>query len=98
MLTLYVRYFAKPGCREEFVRTLVREGIVAAIRDEQGCRMYDYYFSAQNEDEVLLVEQWDGEPFQRIHMQQPHMARLRELKAQFIDHTAMGKVALDDAL
>ena len=94
MLTLYVKYTAKSGCRENYVRTIVSEGILTAIRAEAGCIRYDYYFSAQEENVVLLIEQWETEEHQRIHMQQSHMARLRELKAQYIDATAMGKAEL----
>ena len=94
MLTLYVKYTAKPGCRENYVRTIVSEGILTANRAEAGCIRYDYYFSAQEESVVLLIEQWETEEHQRIHMQQPHMARLRGLKAQYIDATAMGKAEL----
>jgi len=54
-LTLYVAYTAKPGCRETFVRQIVMEGIADTIRREEGCIRYDYYFSAQQEDEILLV-------------------------------------------
>ena len=94
MLTLSVQDTATPGCRENYVRTIVSEGILTAIRAEAGCIRYDYYFSAQEENVVLLIEQWETEEHQRIHMQQPHMARLRELKAQYIDATAMGKAEL----
>lgn len=83
-LTLYVVYTAKPGCREAFVRQIVMEGIADTIRREEGCIRYDYYFSAQQEDEILLVEQWQTQAHQRIHLQQPHMARLRELKEQYV--------------
>lgn len=41
-LTLYVRYLAKPGCRESFLRQLTTEGIIDAIRREDGCLRYDY--------------------------------------------------------
>ena len=61
-LTLYVVYTAKPGCREAFVRQIVMEGIADTIRREAGCIRYDYYFSAQQEDEILLVEQWHMTP------------------------------------
>ena len=30
-LMLYVRYQAKPGCREKFVRQLVEEGVSHAV-------------------------------------------------------------------
>ena len=52
-----------------------------------GCIRYDYYFSAQQEDKILLVEQWQTQAHQRIHLQQPHMARLRELKEQYVSDT-----------
>ena len=42
-LILYVRYTAKPGCRESFVRDIVEEGILTQIRQEDGCLAYDYY-------------------------------------------------------
>ena len=40
-LTLYVRYLAKPGCRETFLRQLTTHGIIDAIRREDGCLRYD---------------------------------------------------------
>ena len=86
-LMLYVRYQAKPGCREKFVRQLVEEGILTLIRQEDGCLAYDYYFSAQDENELLLI--------QRVHMQQPHMARLKAIKEQNVDSTTLGKVRLE---
>ncbi len=91
-LTLHVNYTAKPGCREQFVRQIVSRGILSAIRAEDGCRKYDYYFSAQDENEVLLVERWESEAQQRIHMTQPHMADLRALKEEYIASVTLVKV------
>ena len=47
-LTLYVRYLAKPGCRETFLRQLTTHGVIDAIRREDGCLRYDYFLSVQN--------------------------------------------------
>lgn len=94
-LILYVRYHAKPGCREAFVRQVVEEGILTLIREEKGCLAYDYYFSAQDADELLLIERWESAAHQRVHMEQPHMARLKAIKEQFVDSTAVGKVRLE---
>ena len=49
-LTLYVRYLAKPGCRETFLRQLTTHGIIDAIRREDGCLRYDYFLPVQNAD------------------------------------------------
>lgn len=94
-LILYVRYHAKPGGREAFVRQMVEEGILTLIRNEPGCLAYDYYFSAQDENELLLIERWQSAEHQRVHMQQPHMARLRAIKEQYVDSTTLGKVHLE---
>ena len=40
-MRIFVNYFAKPGRREEFLRRVVEEGILTAIRREEGCLRYD---------------------------------------------------------
>mgnify|MGYP004664923615 FL=1 len=91
MLKLSVNYFAKPGRGEEFLRRVVEEGILTAIRREEGCLRYDYYLSCQNEDEILLLEQWDTDEHQRIHMEQEHMKRLRAIKDECIAETKLNR-------
>ena len=91
MLKLSVNYFAKPGRREEFLRRIVEGGILTAIRAEDGCLRYDYYLSCQNEDEILLLEQWESREQQQVHMTQEHMKRLREIKDDCIEKTVLGE-------
>ncbi len=96
MLTIYVKYTAHAGCREKFLREAVEQGIVTAIRAEDGCIFYDYYLSVQDENVILLVEQWESAEHQRIHMEQPHMKPLMELKDKYIADVKLGKVELQD--
>ena len=91
MLKLSVNYFAKPGRREEFLRRIVESGILSAIRGEDGCLRYDYYLSCQNEDEVLLLEEWESEAQQQVHMEQEHMKQLMEIKNDCIADTRLQK-------
>lgn len=94
-LTLYVRYLAKPGCRETFLRQLTPHGIIDAIRREDGCLRYDYFLSVQNADEILLVEQWQTEEKQQAHLRAPHMDQLRRLKSEYVADARLGRVRLD---
>lgn len=94
-LTLYVRYLAKPGCRETFLRQLTTHGVIGAIRREDGCLRYDYFLSVQNADEILLVEQWETEEQQQIHLRTPHMDQLRRLKSEYVADAQLGRVHLD---
>lgn len=89
MLKLSVNYFAKPGRREEFLRRIVESGILTAIRKEDGCLRYDYYLSCQNEDEILLIEEWESHEQQRVHMEQEHMKRLMDIKNDCIAETQL---------
>ena len=88
-LTLLVTYTARPGMRETFLRALTARGLPETIRAEAGCLQYEYYLSIENADEILLLERWADPEAQAAHMARPHMALLRELKEQYVAHTAL---------
>lgn len=86
---LHVTYHAKPGCARAFVEELEASGVAAAVRAEDGCIHYDYYFSAGDENEVLLFEEWTSQAHQQVHMTQPHMPLLRQIKEKYIQDTVL---------
>ena len=86
---LTVTYHAKPGCARAFVEELEATGVAAAVRAENGCIHYDYYFSAKDENEVFLFEEWTSQEHQQIHMTQPHMPQLRQIKDKYIESTVL---------
>ena len=55
MYTIYVVFNCLPGKREAFVERVKQEGIVDAVRAENGCIRYDYYYSEKDPNELLLV-------------------------------------------
>ena len=89
MYTIYVVFNCIEGKREAFVERVKEEGILSAIRNEDGCIKYDYYFSEGDEKELLLVEAWESKRHQEIHITQPHMTKLRELKDDYILSTTL---------
>ena len=94
MYTIYVKFTCLPEKREAFVRKVTETGVLAAIRAEDGCIRYDYYLSEKDPNELLLLEQWQTKEHQQIHIGQPHMARLRALKDDYITNTQLGEVEL----
>ena len=94
MYTIYVVFKCLPGKREAFVEAVRQEGILSAVRGEDGCRRYDYYFSEADPNELLLIEEWDSRHHQEVHIKQPHMARLREMKGDYILTTTLGEFEL----
>ena len=94
MIVLNVTYKCKPEMREEFLKMIMTEGIDVACRAEEGNFKYDYYIPADGCDDLLLVEKWqDAETLAR-HGKQPHLAKLGELKAQFVTDTVIEKFDL----
>ncbi len=89
MYTIYVVFNCLPGKREAFVQRVKAEGIVDAVRAENGCIRYDYYFSEKDPNELLLVEAWESKEHQQIHLDQPHMLQLRALKDDYIETTTL---------
>lgn len=82
-LTLIVTYTMKPGGAEGFLQAVEASGVLEQIRGEDGCRRYEYFLPAQGGDTVLLIETWDSARQQQVHLKQPHMKRLKEIKERF---------------
>lgn len=91
MYTLYVIYKSFPGKREEFITRAKEAGVVDAVRNEEGCIRYDYYFSEKDENELLLVEAWESRNHQQIHLTQPHIANLKAIKEECIESTVISE-------
>ena len=91
MYTIYVKFDCYPEKREAFVEAVKKEGILSAILAEDGCIRYDYYYSEADKNELLLIEAWESKRHQQIHIEQPHMARLREIKGDYVKNTTLGE-------
>ena len=91
MYTIYVVFKTFDGKREEYINRLYKEGIVDAVRAEDGCIRYDYYFSEKDKNEILLIEAWETKQHQVNHIETPHMARLREIKGDYVLSTTLGE-------
>ena len=92
MYTIYVKFTCLPQKREAFIQKVKETGVLDAIRAEDGCIKYDYYLSEKDANQLLLIEQWESRQHQQIHLTQPHMARLREFKGDYITKTVLGEV------
>ena len=91
MYTIYVAFKCFPQKREAFVKRVTDEGILDAIRAEDGCIRYDYYFAEKDPNELLLVEAWESQKHQQVHMEQPHMAKLRKFNSDYIESATLGE-------
>ena len=79
MLTWNVTYHCKPGKRQDFYAALCKLGTRALSTSEAGNKRYDYYFSAECPDDLLLVETWESPERQLIISDHQNVFRYRSL-------------------
>lgn len=91
MYTIYVQFTCLPEKRAAFIDRVKAEGVLDAIRKEDGCLCYDYYLSEKDENLLLLIEKWETKQHQQVHLTQPHMAQLRSFKDEYISDTKLGE-------
>ena len=89
MIVLNVTYICDDETREEFLETIYEEGLDMASRAEEGNIKYDYYYPADDSDELLLVEKWRDEEAFEQHKKEPHFRRLGEIKNSLGIETVM---------
>lgn len=77
--------------RDDFLKAIMNEGIDAACRAEDGNFKYDYYMSAEDENEMLLIEKWRDADALAAHQGQAHFKRLGEIKSEFVEDTIIEK-------
>lgn len=90
-LLMHVTYKVKEGKRNEFVQKVQDLGILTASRQETGNLLYDYYYSVDDDNSVLLVEAWTDAETQAIHCKTEHFKKLSELKNEYVESVQINK-------
>lgn len=85
-ITVNLYYTGKDGNAKKFVKEMIESGTVAAIRAEDGNEKYDYFFSVEDPETVLLIDQWRDQEAIDVHHASPMMKTLAELRDKYDLH------------
>lgn len=85
-ITVNLYYTGKDRSAKKFVEEMIRSGTVEAIRAEDGNEKYDYFFSVDDPETVLLIDQWRDQEAIDIHHASPMMNKLAELRDKYDLH------------
>lgn len=93
MFSINVTYKAKDkDTLRRFYDDLTAEKIEEVTRTEDGCLLYEFYFSAERDNELLLVEKWVDRASQERHDMKSHMQKLTEIKERLGIETSIEEV------
>lgn len=90
-LLVNVTYKIKKGKREEFFTKVNKMGIVENSRQEPGNSKYEYFFPAESEDTLFLMEMWVDDIDQAMHGKTEHYKKLQSLKAEYVTDVRIEK-------
>lgn len=92
-MKLLVTYKLTNGAAD-FLKELRAIGIPELVRAEEGCLRYEYFLPADGtDDRVILIEEWQSAELQALHLEQPHMKRLAEIKPNYVSETTVEFIA-----
>ncbi len=84
MLIVSGTYKIKPGKRDEFMKTIIGQGIYAEILKENGCLGYDYFYPYGNDTDIYFIERWSDRDCWEAHKVAPHVVKLQDIKSEFM--------------
>ncbi|QJW89723.1 antibiotic biosynthesis monooxygenase [Spirosoma taeanense] len=91
-LSVFATIHARPGCEAQLRNGLFN--LVAKVREEDACLLYELYESAEHPTHFIMHELWTDEAGLLAHEQMPHMKEFGELaKDWFAAPVELTKIA-----
>lgn len=82
----------------KFAAEMLSSGTVDAIRNETGNIRYDYFFSIDDEETVLLIDIWENQESIDFHHQSPMMKKISELRDKYNLHMKVERYQPEDTI
>ena len=95
-LTVHIYYRGENGAAKRFAEEMTSSGTVAAIRAERGNLQYEYFYSVEDEETVLLVDRWENQAALDAHHETQMMRRIMELREKYDLHMSVERMLSDE--
>ena len=76
-------YSGKDGNARKFAEEMTTRGIVDAVRAEEGNERYEYFFSMEDAETVLLIDRWKNQEALDLHHKSEMMKQIAELRDKY---------------
>ena len=95
-ITINIYYSGKNGAARSFAKEMTSSGIVAAIRAERGNLQYEYFYSMDDDETVLLIDSWQDQAAIDAHHDSPMMEKITALREKYDLHMKVMRFAPQD--
>lgn len=95
-ITVNLYYHGKNGNARKFAEEMISSGVVEAIRQEQGNLKYDYFFSMDDPETLLLIDSWENQEAIDLHHASQMMDQIIELRNKYDLHMEVERYRSDE--
>lgn len=95
-ITINIYYYGKNGNAKKFAQEMMMTGVVDSIRKEEGNLKYEYYFSMEDEETLLLIDSWKDQNAIDQHHASPKMEQIIKLREKYDLHMRVERYVSDD--
>ncbi len=85
-ITINIYYTGKDGGAKAFAAEMTKSGVVDRIRSEAGNIRYEYFFSMDDPETVLLIDGWTNQCAIDEHHKSPMMQEIIRLREKYDLH------------
>ena len=96
-ITMNLYYTGKDGSARRFAEEMERSGTADRIRAEEGNERYDYFFSMNDPETVLLIDSWKDQASLDAHHASAMMESVAALREKYDLHMRAERYLSDDA-
>jgi len=82
-ITVNLYYTGTNGSARRFAEEMMANGIVEAVRAEEGNERYEYFFPMEDPETVLLIDRWRDQAALDFHHKSPMMAQIAALRDKY---------------
>ena len=86
IITINIRYTGKDSSVKYFLQEMKETGTVDKIKAEPGNLRYEYYWSLDDPETVLLIDSWESQAALDAHLASPIMETIAELREKYDIH------------
>ena len=97
-ITVNIYYRGENGNARKFAEEMMQSGIVAKIRAEKGNLRYDYFFSLEDPETLLLIDSWENQEAIDVHHASSMMEKIAELRNRYDLHMQVERYVSDEGM
>ena len=97
-ITVNIYYKGENGSARKFAEEMISSGTVEAIRNENGNIRYDYFYSIDDTETVLLIDSWENQEAIDVHHKTPMMDTIFKLREKYNLHMKVERYISNDEI